>query len=314
MHLSRVDLNLFVAFDTIYAEGSITRASRRLNLSQPAISHALGRLRRMFGDPLFTRQGQVMTPTPLARGIIEPIRQSLQRLEAALTQVDRFDPATAAKRFTIGMRDVLESAILPNLIQAIAESAPRVDISVVRAERRELESELAAGTLDAAIDVLLPLPEEIRRGRLGGERLVVVARRGHPKLRGGLDLETYLAQEHIQVSSRRRGLSAEDFELARHNLSRRIRLRCQHYAAACHVASRTDLLLTMPERHARSINPRFRNRLFPFPLEIPAFDTYLYWHANAEGDPANAWLRQRLLDAFHETAGSPRRFRATHPD
>jgi DNA-binding transcriptional LysR family regulator len=85
MHLSKVDLNLFVVFDTIYAEGGITRASRRLNLSQPAISHALGRMRLMFDDPLFIRHGHAMTPTPLARRMIEPIRQSLQGLEVTLS-------------------------------------------------------------------------------------------------------------------------------------------------------------------------------------------------------------------------------------
>jgi DNA-binding transcriptional LysR family regulator len=309
MHLSKVDLNLFVVFDTIYAEGGITRASQRLNLSQPAISHALGRLRKMFDDPLFTRRGHVMTPTPLARRMIEPVRQSLQQLEVTLSKVDRFDPAAAAKRFTVGMRDVLESVVLPGLMGHIAGIAPRVDISIVRVERRELERELSAGTLDAAIDIPLPLPEDIKRQRLGEEWLTVVARRRHPKVRAGLDLDTYLAQQHIAVSSRRRGMTAEDFELSRHNLRRRVRLRCQHYVAACHVASATDLILTMPERYARTINAQFGNQLLPFPLEVPVFDTYLYWHASADGDPANAWLRQQLLSALRDGASPARRSR-----
>jgi DNA-binding transcriptional LysR family regulator len=90
VHISRIDLNLLAIFDTIYAEGSITRASRRLNLSQPAISHALGRLRQMIDDPLFTRHGRLMMPTPLARRMIEPVRQSLQTIEATLTKRDPF--------------------------------------------------------------------------------------------------------------------------------------------------------------------------------------------------------------------------------
>jgi DNA-binding transcriptional LysR family regulator len=309
MHLSRIDLNLFVVFDTIYAEGGITRASRRLNLSQPAISHALGRLRQMFDDPLFTRHGHVMMPTPLARRMIEPIRQSLQGLEVTLNKADRFDPGNAAKRFTVGMRDVMESVVLPGFMRAIGENAPRVDISIVRAERRELERELSTGTLDAAIDVLLPLPEEILRQRLGVEWLTVVARRRHPKVRARLDLDTYLAQEHILVSSRRRGLSAEDFELGRHNLRRRVRLRCQSYFAACRVASETDLILTMPRRYAGILNAQFNNRLLPFPVEVPAFDTYVYWHANSAGDPANEWLRQQLLQSLRDGASSARQKR-----
>lgn len=309
MHLSKVDLNLFVVFDTIYAEGGITRAGRRLNLSQPAISHALGRLRAMFDDPLFTRHGHAMTPTPLARRMIEPVRQALQGLEVTLSKVDRFDPASAAKRFTVGMRNVAESVVVPGLMHSIAGSAPRIDISVVRTERRELERELAAGTLDAAIDVLLPLPEEILRQRVDMEGLTVVARRRHPHVRARLDLDTYLAQEHIQVSSRRRGPSAEDFELGRHNLRRRVRLRCQNYFAACSVVSETDLLLTMPRRYATILNAQFGNRLLPFPLEAPELGTYVYWHANSAGDPANQWLRQQLLHAFRDRAHPARRAR-----
>jgi DNA-binding transcriptional LysR family regulator len=304
MHLAKVDLNLFVVLDTIYAEGGITRAGRRLNLSQPAISHALARLREMFDDPLFTRHGHAMTPTPLARRIIEPVRAALRGLEVTLTKVDRFDAASATKRFIIGMRDALESAVLAPFMRGIAGSAPCIDISVVRAERRDLERELSAGTVDVALDVLLPLPEEIRRQRLGVEWLVVVARRRHPKVRAKLDLDTYLAQEHIAVSSRRRGLSAEDFELTRHNLRRRIRLRCQSYFAACRVVSETDLILTMPERYARILNTQFDNRLLAFPLQVPAFDSYLYWHANADADPANAWLRQQLLRSLRDTSSA----------
>jgi DNA-binding transcriptional LysR family regulator len=307
MHLSSVDLNLFVVFDTIYAEGGITRASRRLNLSQPAVSHALGRLREMFDDPLFTRHGHSMTPTPLARRMIEPIRQSLQGLEVTLSKVDRFDPASATKRFVVGMRDALESAVLADLMRSIAKVAPRIDISVVRTERRDIERELSAGTLDVALDVMLPLPEDIRRQHLGVEWLTIVARRRHPALRGRPTLDAYLQQEHIAVSSRRRGLSAEDFELGRHNLRRRVRLRCQNYFAACEVVRETDLVLTMPLRHARILNAHFGNQLLPFPLKVPAFDSYLYWHANAEADPANAWLRQQLARTLRTSAISGRR-------
>jgi len=302
MHLGKIDLNLFVVFDTIYAEGGITRASRRLNLSQPAISHALGRLRAMFDDPLFTRHGHTMTPTPLARRLVEPVRQALRGLEVTLSKTDSFEAATAVKRFTVGMREVVESVVLPRLMRTIAATAPSIHISTVRAGRRELERELSAGTLDAAIDVGLPLPEDIERERLGQEWMTVVARPRHPRVRARLDLDTYLAEEHILVSSRRRGLSAEDFELARYNLRRRVRLRCQSYFAGCRTVSETDLLLTMPRRYASLLNAQFGNRLLPFPLEVPAYDTYVYWHATASGDPANAWLRRQLIAAWRSGA------------
>jgi DNA-binding transcriptional LysR family regulator len=146
VHLSKVDLNLFVMFDTIYAEGGITCAGRRLNLSQPAISHAFGRLRAMFDDPLFTRHGHAMTPTSLARRMIEPVRQALRGLEVTLSKVDRFDAANAVKHFTVGIPNVVGSVVVPGLMRTIARTALRVDISIVKAERRELELELSTGT------------------------------------------------------------------------------------------------------------------------------------------------------------------------
>ncbi len=298
MHLSRIDLNLFVVLDAIYTEGGITRASAKLHLTQPAVSHALARLRELFGDPLFERRGHAMVPTPLARSIIEPVRRSLRTLETTLHGSGSFDPATTQKRFVLGLRDVLEPTVLPPLMQHIAEEAPFVDVSTVLAERRSLESELAAGTLDAAIDVLLPAAGSLRHVLIASGALVVLARREHRQVQGGLDLDLYLRQEHILVTSRRRGPGLEDLELSRHGLQRRIRLRCQHYFAACHVVSRTDLLLTMPERYAQIANRQFKNQILPFPLEGPAMDAYLYWHANADHDPANRWFRTQLLRTF----------------
>jgi DNA-binding transcriptional LysR family regulator len=298
MHISRVDLNLFIVFEAIFAEGSVTRASLKLNLTQPAISHALGRLRLMFDDPLFVRQGHLMVSTPLARSIIEPVRQSLRGFEVTLNKLNRFDPASTEKEFSLALRDVLESTVLPPLMMALEREAPHARVAAVQVDRRELESELQAGTLDCAIDVLLPLASDIRHTRILADRTLVVARRGHPRLQGGITLDQYLAEEHILASSRRKGPGIEDFELSRLGLQRKIRLRCQHYFAACRVVSQTDLILTMPERYARVANQQFDNQLLPLPLEMPAWDVYLYWHANVEDDPANRWLRERLTAAL----------------
>ncbi len=297
MHISRVDLNLFIVFEAIYLEGSVTRASQKLSLTQPAISHALGRLRLLFNDPLFVRQGHVMVSTPLARSIIEPVRRSLRGFEVTLDGLDRFDPATTHKQFTLALRDVLESTVLPPLMVRVTQQAPQASIAASQVERRELEGELAAGTLDCAIDVLLPLSTDILRKRIVMDQIVVLARQGHPHVGDGLDLATYLEADHVLASSRRRGPGLEDFELSRLGLQRRVRLRCQHYFAACRVVSQTDLLLTMPERYARVASQQFGNQILPLPLEMPAFDMYLYWHANVDNDPANTWLRQQLAEA-----------------
>ncbi|SHN18739.1 DNA-binding transcriptional regulator, LysR family [Duganella sacchari] len=299
MHISKVDLNLFIVFEAIYAEGSITRASLKMSLTQPAISHALNRLRQLFDDPLFERQGHVMTPTPLARSIIEPVRRSLRGFEVTLNGAARFDAASSERSFSLALRDVLEASVLPPLMAGVAREAPAVTLNTLQVSRRELESELAAGTLDAAIDILLPLSNDIRRTQLAGDKTVVLVRRGHPLVkRRALTLDTYLQLEHIQTSSRRRGPGLEDVELSRQGLQRRIRLRCQHYFAACRVVAETDLALTMPEGLARIVNQQFNNQLLPFPLDMPALDIYLYWHTSVDNDPANLWLREQILAAM----------------
>lgn len=300
MHISRVDLNLFTVFEAIYTEGSVTRASQKLNLTQPAISHALGRLRQMFDDPLFVRQGHTMVSTPLARNIIEPVRRALRGLEVTLNGLEAFDPATTTKRFNIALRDVLEATILPPLMLRMRHEAPLVDLAASQVDRRDLQSEMATGSLDGAIDVLLPLPNDIMRTRIYQDTTVVVARKGHPEIDSKLDIETYLKQDHVLASSRRRGVAIEDFELSRFGLERHVRLRCQHYFAACHVVSQTDLILTMPGRYARIANQQFDNQILPFPMEVPPFDVFLYWHANVDNDPANKWFREQVMQSIKD--------------
>lgn len=295
MHLHRIDLNLLVVLDAIFSEGGITKAGEKLHLTQPAISHALGRLRELFGDPLFVREGRRMVPTPLARSLMQPVRRALHSLEVTLNEVQQFDPATTQRHFNIAVRDVLEATVLPPLMARVATEAPSIDISAIRTDRRTLESELAAGSLDAALDILLPLSEDVRHQRISVDRLVVVARKHHPATTKKFDLAAYLRAHHVLVSSRRSGPGLEDAELNRQGFKRRIRLRCQHYFAACRVVSETDLLLTMPERYARIANRQYGNQILPFPMEMPSMDAYLYWHASVDKEPASRWLREQLI-------------------
>jgi DNA-binding transcriptional LysR family regulator len=304
MQLSRVDLNLFTVFDAIYREGGITAASKRLHLSQPAVSHALARLRELMNDPLFERHGNEMVPTPLARTIAATIGKSLGDLEQMMHRAGRFDPASSERTFAIAVRESQESGFLPTLIERIAREAPNIDVAAVRIDRRDLEDALQSGEIDFAIDVALPVSPEVRREHISSSPIVVLARADHPYVRGTLDLDTYVAQEHVLVTGRRRGRGYEDFVLAKLGIARRIRLRCQQYAAAAEIVARTDLLATVSARHAELANREFGNQVLPFPAEIAPLDTYLYWHARAEDDPAISWMKSLLLDALRSSASS----------
>jgi DNA-binding transcriptional LysR family regulator len=304
MQLSRIDLNLFTVFDAIYREGGITPASRRLHLSQPAVSHALGRLRELLNDPLFERRGHEMIPTPLARSLADSISSSLGTLEQMLQRVGHFEPDSAQRCFTIAARESQELIFLPNLMARIAREASHVNIASVRIDRRDLEDDLQSGEIDLALDVALSLSNDVRRERVGAEPLVVLARADHPTIQGKLDSDSYMAASHILVTGRRRGGGYEDSVLAKMGLTRHIKMRCQHHGAASQVVNRSDLLLTLTRSQARIVNRQMNNQVLPFPLDTPPMESFLYWHANVDEDPASRWLRGQVLASIAETSAN----------
>jgi DNA-binding transcriptional LysR family regulator len=310
VHLSQVDLNLFVVLEAIYREGNITRAGQQLNLTQPAISHALKRLRDLLQDPLFVRQGPHMVPTPFTRNMIEQVRQALQILEVNLSQSRNFVPEDTRRNFHLSLWEYGELLILPSLLRRLAHAAPGMSITSSRVKRRDLETELASGSVDLAIDIPMTMSDRIRHKWLLNEPFVVIARRGHPAIKDTLDLDAYLGQRHIQVSSRRLGPSLIDIELNRSGLRRQIFLRSQHHHSACMVVSETDMLLTLPERHAQLLDAGLINQVHAFPLPAPRLEAHLYWHESVENDPANRWLREEIesiLAPERRAPGAPRK-------
>jgi DNA-binding transcriptional LysR family regulator len=198
------------------------------------------------------------------------------------------------------MREVNELPFLPLLIERLQREAPHVDIAVVRIERRDLEEDLQSGEIDLACDVGLPLSHDVRRERVTSEPLAVLARADHPSLGGELTADVYLAMEHVLITGRRRGGGYEDIALGRLGMSRRIRVRCQHYAAACEIVARSDLLATMARSQAQLGSRHGNIRVLPFPVEIPPLEMFLYWHANVDADAGSQWLRTLLLELMRK--------------
>ena len=304
MHVSRFDLNLFVVFDAIYTEGSLTRAARLLNLTQPAVSHALGRLRDRLDDPLFVRQGTRMVPTARARAMVTPVRHALGGLQRCLSEEEGgFDAGEAERTFVLGLRDGLEGCLLPPLMCAITAAAPGVRLQSMTVSRRQMATELASGRLDLAADVLLPTTEAIEHQPLLSEPLVVLMREDHP-LAESKDLPAYLAAQHVLVSSRREGPGIEDFGLSRQGYRRHIRLRCQHYQAALRTVKQTDLLLTIPAIMARQLAPE-GTCTRPVPSELPGLELHFYWHRDQSADPGHSWLRRQVWSVLKAQQQAP---------
>lgn len=293
------DLNLYRVFDAIYAEGSLTRAGAVLHRSQPALSYSLARLREHFDDELFVRHGNRLMPTPLARQIVGPVREALSSLSTVAGASARFDAAADRAAFRVALRDLLESTLLPPLVEQLHRQAPKVTLSTARVPRDDIPTRLAAGTLDLALDVRFNAGASVRHRLLRRDGFVVAGRRA---LVRQLNLQAYLAATHALVSSREEGPGVEDFGLRRLGHQRQIVLRCQTYFAACVAASRSDLLVTLPAASAQQLIRRLPGlACVPLPADVPPVETVLYWHQRVDVDPANRWLRERLAEAMAAT-------------
>lgn len=269
----------------------MTAAARHLHLSQSAISHSLARLRVAFDDELFVRFGNALVPTALARAIIDPVRDALGGVEQALVASVRFDPATSTRAFRIGLRQANEARVFADIVARAFGKAPGVTLSSVNFRRSEVAHALAHGELDLAIDVPSDATSGLHARALHTDAMVVAARRGHPQIDGAIDLDAYLAADHVHASPRPNGPGLEDQALAEMNRTRRVAVRCQNIWSAWRVVAQTDMILTVLDAHARALLPLADNQIVALPFAIPARPMQLLWHASADRDPGNAWLR-----------------------
>lgn len=290
----RFDLNLFRVFDAIYASGSLTRAAEALHLTQPAVSHALARLRDRFDDPLFRREGRGMVPTPRAHALAGDVRRALELLDAGIRSAGHFDPASVQRRFVVGLREAVETTTLPPLLAGLRAEAPGVVLESVHFARETVARDLARGHLDLVLDIPLPLAPEIRREALFDDALCIAMRADHPLAARPLSREDWLAAAHVVASGRPSGLSLEDDALRRAGLHRHVALRCQSYQSGCAAVAASDLLLALPRRVAEEQAAVFPLHLAPAPLRLPSFRVQLYWHHAAHDDAGNRWLRERI--------------------
>jgi DNA-binding transcriptional LysR family regulator len=295
--LAATDLNLLVALDALVAEGSVTRAAERVGLTQPAMSHALSRLRKLFGDPLLVRTPQGMLPTPRAQELIQPVRRALGEIERALADRASFDPRSSRRPFSLATVDFGSLLVVPPLYALLHREAPGCDL-LVRALRMEhIERQLADGEIDVAIGVLYDEDHQgVVRQKLYDERFVCVVRKDHPTVRDRLTLEEFVALDHALIAPRGRGNGFVDRALEKHGLARRVAVAVPHFLAAPILVAQSDLVLTVAERIARAFVEMVPLRIVPPPLEVGSFTVSQFWHERHAKDPAHAWLRAQILD------------------
>ncbi|MFN3791736.1 LysR family transcriptional regulator [Massilia sp.] len=295
-----IDLNLLSVFQEVYRERQISSAARRLGLSQSAVSNALARLRRSFGDELFVRTASGMQPTPLATQMAEPIGVAMAQVALALNQRSRFDPATSGRRFVLAMTDVGEIYFMPTLIERCKLLAPQVEISSVRAGSLALKEEMEGGRVDLAVGPFEDISEALYQRQLFRQPYVTMFRKGHPLGKGEPSLARFVRAEHMLVDASESPYDRINALLARAGVGPTVRFRVPHFTAVPYMVATSDLVVTVPQKLAERAAAPFGLEWIVPPLELPALQTNVFWHRRYNQDPGNQWLRGLLAEVFAE--------------
>jgi DNA-binding transcriptional LysR family regulator len=295
--IKQIDLNLLVVLDALLDERSVTRAAARLGYTQPTVSGMLARLRDLFGDPLFTRAQRGLLATPRAEALAEPLKQLLadgRRLVAR----EAFDPATAEATFTVASNDYMQQVLLAPLLGALRREAPRVRLAVAPPIVEGLGAALARGQIDLAVTIPEFAMSDLPSRRLYREEYVLAVRPQHPLARRGgkVTLERFCAFDHVLVSPTGGAFEGPaDEALHRLGLRRRVSISVPSFLLLPQILQLDDLVAFVPSRLVRE-NDQQLVRLAP-PVEVPGFDVIAVWHPRVDKDPAQRWLRARLVDA-----------------
>ncbi len=298
--LSRIDLNLLVLFETVFDQRHVGRAAERLNLSPSAVSHGLGRLRRLLNDPLFIRTPKGVVPTDRAIGLSASIADVLARVRGIVSTAAPFHPATSSRRFTIGAPDGVSAVFLPPLLDRLRADAPGIDVSVrqllpahreAAADRawREAFADLEARSLDIAIIPSDDVPARFHQQLLYREDFVIAMRSGNP-LAMTLTLERYCQAQHLVVSLAGDPHGFVDEALLKLGRSRRIALTVPNFMFALAALAGSDLISAIPRRFAAMHGPRFGVVYLDPPLLLPGFRLNAVAPNAAMADAGLAWL------------------------
>ena len=297
MKISAFDLNLFVIMNSIYTEGSLTKAAEVVGITQPAVSNALSRLREKFDDDLFVRTGSGMVPTQKTENIIKDIQNALQLMQKSVNEPDEFDPATSQKTFRISLGDINEGRILAILISKIEKQAPNIKLECYYTARGQVPHALATNELSFAVDPFIPNSKDTNSTKVFSDKFVIAHRANHPVSKiTEITLDEVLKLKYINISNRKRGASVVEMEMQKMQLQPEIALRAQHYLVTPEIVRSTDLCLLCSETFAKKHGLSYVN----LPFDVPPLEQYLIWHKSDDNDGSHIWMRELIAESFQE--------------
>src|SRR5512143_4041938 len=301
MNLQSIDLNLLVAFEALMEERNVTRAARRVGLSQPAMSNALTRLRRTFDDPLLFRTPSGMSPTPAAQALIEPVRTALSQLRAALEKKPAFNPAASKRAFHVLTSDYVEIVLLAQIVGELRRQADGVSIRVHRPPNvfQPPSRTALSDSFDLAIGFFpdaLSLDASVRSEVLFEEDNVCIASAAHPSIKSRISIRQYASARHAAVFYKAEGPGVIDTILAQKGLTRPLAVIAPHFASVPFIVAESDLIATVPRRLAGRFSKALKLQVLPIPFTMPSFRVAMLWHERVDSDPAHAWLRGLIME------------------
>ncbi|WP_043263467.1 LysR family transcriptional regulator [Streptomyces sp. CT34] len=287
---ANIDLNLLIALDALLEEESVTAAADRLGLSGPAMSRALGRIRRTIGDPVLVRSGRHMVPTPRALEIKADVRRLVEEAHGVLTPSAPADPAELARVFTIAASDLFVTAVGPALVARAAQEAPRVVLRFLGESHIDLPV-LRDGAADLEFGSVAGREPEIRTEEVFADRGVAVVREGHPLTTVNVTARRFADAAHINFSRRGRLTGPIDAALAELGLHRRVIATVPTFAASLLMVRDGDAVGMALERIAAATVRGLGLRALPIPLSLPPVSMSMAWHPRQDADAGHAWLR-----------------------
>lgn len=297
VNVSAIDLNLLVALQALLKERSVTRAAEVVGLSQPAMSHALKRLREEFGDPLLVRSGRGMVLTPRGEELLEPLGKALREVECLFHPPREFVAAQSEQTFVIGANDYAQFVILPRLLECLSELAPGINVRVRELGRHPWATRLESGELDFVLTLGRPesVAETLYRRDLFQLELECMVRLGNSQVGEVLTLEQYTQLSHVLISQDGDDSGVVDWTLAELGLKRRVAVVVPHFLIAPHIVARTDLILTTARSVARIFSDVLPVRLLAPPLELGRGTVSLVWHPRMHADAGHKWMRSQIV-------------------
>ena len=293
--IDTLDLNLLRVFDAVARERHVTRAAQRLNLSQPAVSNALARLRAALGDELFLRRPGGVEPTELARSLAPAVASVLDRLRETLAGHAPFDPATSERVFTVALSEYAETVLAPAVLEIMAQQAPRCVLAIRHGDRTNALDLLERGEAELALGVLREPPALYTRVRLLPEAFLCLMRKDHPLAKGAMTIPRFTQYPHLLHSPNGSLDGALDAPLVEAGHPRRIGAAVAHLSAVPDILKRTEMVMTLSARLARCLAATHGLAVREIPVDTRHLRLSLIFHRRFEADAGHAWLRRLLI-------------------